>query len=243
MIREIIYVKDRNNPSQVPEYFQSEVEEMRKLGIRVGTTPSSDSEQLFYRGFIMHSEEQYPTDKRFIQGWKEYDATLRMSKNYDLIKDISIPTFFVDELEESVEEKIKAIGWDKAFIKNEKKSLWDEGELASVWPIHSIDELRYKYESLPYKGVYAVRKFINPEIFYEEERYWVIMNKIYHRSGVIPDIVSEAVKRLSVLGSNYYTIDAIPEMIVEINPGESSDRLGVNSASLFAMWWKDALGL
>ena len=102
MIKEIIYVKDRNNPSQVPEYFQSEVEEMRKLGIRVGTTPSSDSEQLFYRGFIMHSEEQYPTDKRFIQGWKEYDATLRMSKNYDLIKDISIPTFFVNEFSPNI---------------------------------------------------------------------------------------------------------------------------------------------
>ena len=165
MIKEIIYVKDRNNPSQVPEYFQSEVEEMRKLGIRVGTTPSSDSEQLFYRGFIMHSEEQYPTDKRFIQGWKEYDAILSMSKNYDLIKDISIPTFFVDKLDKSVEEKIISRGWDKAFIKNEKKSLWDEGELASVWPINSIEELRCKYENLPYKGVYAVRKFINPEIF------------------------------------------------------------------------------
>lgn len=243
MIKEIIYVKDGNNPSRIPQGFLPEVEAMQKLGIRVGTEPKPDSEQLFYRGYIIHSKEQYPNDKRFIQGWKEYDATLSMSKNYDLIKDISIPTFFVDELDESVEEKIRARGWDKAFIKNEKKSLWDEGELASVWPIHSIEELRNKYESLPYKGVYAVRKFINPEIFYEEERYWVIMNKIYHRSGVIPDIVSEAVKRLSVLGSNYYTIDAIPEMIVEINPGESSDRLGVNSATLFAMWWKDALGL
>ena len=115
--------------------------------------------------------------------------------------------------------------------------------MASVWPINSIEELRCKYENLPYKGVYAVRKFINPEIFYDEERYWVILNKIYHRSGVIPDIVREAVERLSVLGSNYYTIDAIPDMIVEINPGESSDRLGVNSGELFAMWWKDAFDL
>ena len=243
MIREIIYVKDKNAPSQISPVFQPEVEAMKQLGIRVGTTPSSDSEQLFYRGFIMHSKEQYPNDKRFIQGWKEYDAILSMSKNYDLIKDISIPTFFVDKLDKSVEKKIISRGWDKAFIKNEKKSLWDEGELASMWPINSIEELRCKYENLPYKGVYAVRKFINPEIFYDEERYWVILNKIYHRSGVIPDIVREAVERLSVLGSNYYIIDAIPDMIVEINPGESSDRLGVNSGELFAMWWKDAFDL
>lgn len=32
-------------------------------------------------------------------------------------------------------------------------------------------------------------------------------------------------------------------MIVEINPGESSDRLGVNSGELFAMWWKEAFDL
>ena len=87
----------------------------------------------------------------------------------------------------------------------------------------------------------AIRKFLDPSLFYEEERYWIIMGKIYHRTGFVPDIVKEAAERLSVLGSKYYSIDAIPNMIVEVNPGESSDRLGVNSASLFASWWKDAL--
>ena len=242
MIREIIFARDRENSQEIHPVFRSEAEEMAKLGLRVGVEPSADSEQLIYRGFIMHNKEQYPQDGRYIQGWNEYNATLCLSQTYPLLEDICIPTFFVKELDQSVEDLIRARGWSEAFIKNEKKSLWDDGELASVWPINSMEELRIKYEQLPYRGLYAVRKFLAPELFYEEERYWVILGKIYHRTGVIPDIVKEAATRLSVLGSHYYSIDAIPNMIVEVNPGESSDRLGANSAELFASWWADALG-
>ena len=106
---------------------------------------------------------------------------------------------------------------------------------------HSMDELRAAYESRYGAGTYAVRKFLDSALFLNEERYWVIMSKIYHRTGIIPDIVREAASRLSVLGSHYYAIDAIDGMIVEVNPGEASDRLGVNSPELFASWWKDAL--
>ena len=51
-------------------------------------------------------------------------------------------------------------------------------------------------------------------------------------------MVIEAAKRLDKLGSKYYTIDATPEFVVEVNPGESSDRHAVNSAELFASWIK-----
>ena len=54
----------------------------------------------------------------------------------------------------------------------------------------------------------------------------------------MPNVVKEAAKRLNKLGSKYYTIDATPEFIVEVNPGESSDRHAVNSAELFANWIK-----
>ena len=241
MINEIIFIRDLENPSRVHPYFLEEAEEMKKLGLTVAVEPSVEADRLFYRGFMIHEEKDYPQDSRYVQGWKECDATFRMSVTHPLIEDLSIPTFFVEELNEDVEEEIKERGWDKVFIKNEKKSIWDEGELAAVWPIHSMQELKDKYEQLPYQGLYAIRKFLDPSLFYEEERYWIIMGKIYHRTGFVPDIVKEAAERLSVLGSKYYSIDAIPNMIVEVNPGESSDRLGVNSASLFASWWKDAL--
>ena len=241
MINEIIFIKDPVNPLRVHPYFLAEAEEMKKLGLKVAVEPSVDAERLFYRGFMINEEKDYPQDTRYVQGWKECDATFRMSVTHPLIEDLSIPTFFVKELNDDVEEEIKKRGWDKVFIKNEKKSIWDEGELAAVWPIHSMQELKDKYEQLSYQGLYAIRKFLDPSLFYEEERYWIIMGKIFHRTGFVPDIVKEAVERLSVLGSKYYSIDAIPNMIVEVNPGESSDRLGVNSASLFASWWKDAL--
>ena len=54
----------------------------------------------------------------------------------------------------------------------------------------------------------------------------------------MPEVVKEAAKRLDIMGSKYYTIDATPEFVVEVNPGESSDRHAVNSAELFASWIK-----
>ena len=49
--------------------------------------------------------------------------------------------------------------------------------------------------------------------------YFVINDQIFHRSGIIPPIVQEAAERLQVLGSHYYAIDAMPNFIVEVNPG------------------------
>lgn len=241
MTKEIIFPKDTENQSEINPYFKEEANAMSNAGISIGTEPHSDSDILIYRGFIIKNKNEYPQDPRYIQGWKEYEATSKLSVAYPLISDICIPTFFVDKLDENVIGQIRKIGWDKAFIKNDVKSLWDKGELASVWPYHSIDELKSEYEARYPGGKYAVRKFIDPSRFYNEERYWVIMGKVYHRTGIIPDIVRTAAKRLSVLGSHYYTIDAIDDYIVEINPGESSDRFGENSAELFASWWKEAL--
>jgi Uma2 family endonuclease len=65
-----------------------------------------------------------------------------------------------------------------------------------------------------------------------------LMVIFYHRDNFIPDIVKESAKRLNKIGSKYYTIDATPNFVVEVNPGESSDRHAVNSAELFASWIK-----
>jgi len=45
---------------------------------------------------------------------------------------------------------------------------------------------------------------------------------------------------LKPIGSKCYVIDATPEIIIEVNPGESSDRYLENSPTLFAEWFKDA---
>jgi hypothetical protein len=50
----------------------------------------------------------------------------------------------------------------------------------------------------------------------------------------------EAEKRLRTVGGVFYTIDATPELIVEINPGESSDRKTNNTQDDFIKWIMEA---
>lgn len=245
MKSKVVFVADKNGQNCVHKYFLSEYQAFCNTGINSGISIEDDDEVLFYRGFMAQRKEDYPSDPRFINGWNIYQNTLLLSKYNHLITDLSIPTFFVEKLDESIIHKIEEKGWSKVFIKNDIKSLWTIDELASVWPEHSFNEILSDFNRcFPYyNGMYAIRQFVDPKLFYNEERYWVLNNKIYHRSGIIPDIVKKAAKRLSVIGSAYYVIDAIPDYIVEINPGESSDRGGYNTPELFAEWWKEAFSL
>jgi hypothetical protein len=54
--------------------------------------------------------------------------------------------------------------------------------------------------------------------------------------------VKEAKARLDAFGGVFYTIDATEALIVEINPGESSDRKTNNTAEDFASWIRAAFG-
>ena len=107
---------------------------MAELGIRVGVEPRADSEVLIYRGRNTYNKSDYLTDPRFIQGWEEFMALFKISVYYPLIADLCIPTFLSSTLDDTVADEIRKRGWEKAFIKNEMKSLWNEGELAAVWP-------------------------------------------------------------------------------------------------------------
>ena len=66
---------------------------------------------------------------------------------------------------------------------------------------------------------------------------------MHHSSGCIPKIVFEVMERLASFSGVFYTIDATPELIVEINGGESSDRKTDNKAEDFAAWIKHAFSL
>lgn len=112
--------------------------------------------------------------------------------------------------------------------------------MASVYPDNTLDNIITGLGYYPKNDFYAVRKYLEPDIFNEEERYWVINGKIYYRKNEIPPVVREAAQRLNKLGSKYYVIDATPSLVVEVNPGEAADRYGVNSPELFAKWFKSA---
>lgn len=242
MKAQFVYMQDEHDSSQIVEEFRSEALALAESGLLVSHRPLSTSNLLIYRGYTMWRADDYPLNGHYLQGWQEYEAASRMSIYLPFIQDLSFETFFVEHLNDRCIQKIEQRGWKRAFIKNDVKSLWGDGEMSSVWPDTSMDELKTSFDrKYPNMGRYAIRKYVDATSFYEEERYWVIFNRIYHRNKYIPDLIKKAVGRLSPLNIQYYTIDAIPNYIVEINPGESSDRAGANSPALFASWWKDAL--
>ncbi|WP_271424763.1 hypothetical protein [Aequorivita sinensis] len=235
---QVIYPASENDEYEIIERFKIDAEAMKAIGLNVGTKPLAEATSLMYRGFIINNEESYPKDKRYLNTYNVYRQYQDMSKYYASIADLSIETFFVDDLTIEVEEMIKTRAWEKAFIKKDSKALEHIDQGKSVWPETSFEEMKKLYAQFPFDGRYAIRKYIDPDIIDQEERYWVFNGNIYHRDNNIPNIVKEAAKRLNKLGSRYYTIDATPDFVVEVNPGESSDRHAVNSAELFASWIK-----
>jgi hypothetical protein len=204
----------------------------------VETSAKPESTSLMYRGGSNLVESWYNKDGRFINKLEHLRNYLYMSEYLPPIADLSMETFFVDELNEDVLFELEKRGLAKAFIKKDKKALEHIEEGKSVWPNTSMDEMRLLYDEMQIDGKYAIRKFIEKDIIDQEERYWVLNGNVYHRSNQIPEVVKKAAERLNKLGSRYYTIDATPEFVVEVNPGESSDRHAVNSPELFASWIK-----
>ena len=223
--------------------FQPEIEALRALGFIVEDSPQNNVQRILYRGFMVFHPNDYPIDKKMWQGWKEYQAMSLLSIYYPLIADISIPTFFTDDMNENlIRAEMDRWNWNSVFIKNDVKSLFGIDETASAYPLHPLSEIKENLTKFPpFEGAkYAIRKYIDTD-WTQEERYFVINDQIFHRNGIIPSIVKEAAKRLKPLGSHYYVIDAMPDFIVEVNPGESSDRYGDNPPELFASWFKQAL--
>lgn len=235
---QIVYPISESDGNKTHTLYYDEAKAAEKAGIMVGTQPSDIAEKIMHRGFVIYDKNKYPKDNRYLNNFEANENCLYLSSYYPLISDLSIDTFFVDELDEKVVELINKKGWSKVFIKKDTKSLEHIEEGKSVYPTTSLDEIRSLYTEFNVAGKYAVRKFIEPEIMENELRYWVFNGRIYRRDNIIPDIVKEAASRLNKLGSKYYTIDATPEMIIEVNPGESSDRHAENSAELFVSWIK-----
>lgn len=222
--------------------YQQEVETMRETGLTIALQPSEGATKLLRRGRII-DEDEFPKDPRYLQNGRTYANYGRTDHWYPQIADLTIQTIFCDHLDENAIAALKALGWTRTFVKNSCKSLVREDPLESVWPDVPFEVMQEKFSLNPRKGPYALRQYLPPQHFAEERRYWVVGDQVHHSSGIIPDIVYEAQKRLSIFGGVFYTIDATPEVIVEINGGESSDRKTDNTAEDFARWIKEAFAL
>ena len=236
---EIIFDSDKTKPSEIVACYTAEAEALKEAGFIVGTESSDKATERICRKCSIHCRENYPHERKYINDWGNYISTALMSKYLPLISDISIPTFFTDRLDDSIIEHIQEHGWNRVFIKNDVKSLFRFGQFASVWPDTSFGQMRKMFAEMPsFNDIFAVRQYVDIEKMYEEERYWVLNHHPYSRTGIVPDIVQEAAKKLEPLGSRYYTIDAIKDCIIEVNPGECSDRGGDNTPEMIAEWFK-----
>jgi hypothetical protein len=235
---QVIYQADPDNSKQVHWVYLEEAKALQAEGISVATIADNSSTELLYRGGRNLVKKLYENDCRFINQYQHFLSCDSMFKYLPHISDLSIETFFVEDLNEDTELIIKNKGWDKAFIKKDVKSLEHIVDGKSFWPYTTFEEMKKLYNEMKIDGKYAIRKFIEQDILEQEERYWILNGNIYHRDNLVPEIVKEATKRLNKFGSKIYTIDATPNVVVEVNPGECSDRHAVNSAELFASWIK-----
>ena len=235
---QIIYQSADEEKSDVHWLWAKEAKLMKKYGVIVGTYPFKEMDSLLYRGSSSLATKYYELDGRFINQKIHVENYLKMSIYYDLIQDLTVETFFVDDLNKNTEFEILNRGWEKAFIKSDIRSLEHIEEGMSIWPNNSLDVMKKYYSEVDYQGLFAVRNLMNQSELLLEDRYWVLNGNVYHRSLKIPEIVKEAASRLNIWGSKYYTIDATPNFIIEVNPGESSDRYLVNPVKLFASWIK-----
>lgn len=219
----------------------ADVEALRNAGFAVGEIPMQKATSLIYHGAPIWCEENYPKDPRFINTWEKCITMRCLSKYYPLIADLCIPTFFAKELDGKVENEIHRRGWQKAFIKNDIKSLEAIEIGASVWPDTPFSTMTQLFaEHYPSTGIFAIRQYIEPDLIdLQEDRYWIINNHIHYRKPNIPDVVREAVRRLAPIRNMYYTIDATETQITELNAGEGADRYGDNSPELFASWFAE----
>ena len=220
----------------IKDFFKEEANAMKRAGFIVEPDIEGEVDLILIRDFTLKHHVNYPINKNMIQGWNEYKSTLSFSEYISHIDHHLIPTEMIHTLDESTIIKImKKRNWDKVFIKSNNTSLFFLGYEASVYPTTPIIWMAKEYKKIKEDGPFAIRKFIDdPEIFYNEQRYWILNGNAYHPSGIIPDFVRENGKKIyEFSGSHYFTMDVAGNYIVEINPGESSDRGGDNPLDWF----------
>jgi hypothetical protein len=218
--------------------FTPEEKFMAASGIPVGKVADPESTSILYRGSYFRKAEDFPSDSRSIHSGETHINHLFLPRWYPFISDLTMETLFVNDLDEEAVLRIKEKGWDRAFVKDWIKSVAYPDLSDTVWPNSLMSEIKQRLAEGRRNVGYCLRKFVEPELLDNETRFWVMNGNIYSSIAEPFPIVREAVRRLKLLGGRMYTIDATPEVVIEINPGESSDRGAKNTIEDFAGWIK-----
>jgi len=226
---------------RVPEehcIFTPEEKFMADFGFCVGKEPSPESTSILFRGGLCSKTEELPTDSRSIHKAEVYINHLYLPRWYPFISDLTMETIFVNDLDDEAILRIREKGWNCAFVKNWIKAAAYPDLNDTVWPNSSMGEIKNRLDQKFKRLGFCLRKFVEPELLDNETRFWVMNGNIYSSIAEPFPIVKEAVNRLKLLGGKIYVIDATPEVIIEINPGDSADRGAKNTIEDFAGWLK-----
>ncbi len=233
---QIIY-PEIENTNEISSYFKKEAICMESKGFHVGVKPKPSMTGYLYRGYTGLAQNMYLIHKLpWANSLQAHNRTLNMTEFLDIINPWSFPSCIIPVIsKENLNAAMRNLKCDRLFIKNDISSLFFLGDNASVYPDTSVKELKHNFESRNLTGPYIARKYIeDTEIFYHEQRHWVVNGKLYYSHGPIDDFVYEAARRIYEFSSSkYFTIDVAGNYIVEVNPGESSDRGGDNPLEWF----------
>lgn len=234
---QILYSKDLEE-DKIHRYVRKEAEYMGNKGFIVGTSIIKGCTQYIYRGLGQTVIPVYSQfyDYPWVNSIYNFENTNDMSKFLNIIKPWTFPSEIVNELNETVLKKLQHdFSCNKLFIKNDYSSLFSINEGASVYPVNGLSMIKHNFNSLGLKPPFIVRKYIeDKEIFYNEQRVWILNGNVYFTAPSMPNFIFEAAKKIyEFSGSKYFVIDVAGDYIVEVNPGESSDRGGFNSLDWF----------
>lgn len=234
MKTQILYPKDILE-TEFSRYFIKEATMMKNKGFYVGTEILPKISKYIYRGYTHSVPMVYNkfSNLPWINNLDNFFKTLNMDKFFPIIKEWSFPTEIIQELDRNKLEKIRNdFNCERLFIKDNVNSLHTEN--SSIYP-DNYDLIVSNFKKYNLYGPYIIRKYIdNKEIFYNEQRVWVLNGNVYLTAPSMPDFVFEAAKRMyEFSGSKYFVLDVAGDYIVEVNPGESSDRGGFNSLEWF----------
>lgn len=231
---QIVYSGNRLN-SDINPVSREEAECMKEKGFTVGILPASDVDKCIYRGPLSHVPNIYQDNGKWINDIDAFNKTYDMTLYLECISRWTFPSIILPDLDkENLRNAIDSLNCERVFIKNGHRSLFFISDEASVYPDSSIEQIINNFNRLKLSGPYLVRKFIDDKkIFYNEQRIWVLNGKPYSPKNFPKFVYDAAHKVFEFSSSKYFTIDIAGDYIVEVNPGESSDRGGSNPLDWF----------
>ena len=255
-----LFPSDYFNPKQVDEMYLSQVASLSDVGfdtaaisleslgnssLKISPTLSQSAE-VVYRGWML-SPSNYELLVSAIESMgayaftslAEYLSTHYLPSWYPLVADLTPETKFYS-VDDDLETELRALGWERFFIKDYVKSL--KTSVGSIIDrpsqIKTVIAQMQKFRGTIEGGI-CVRR-VEEFVPGSEKRYFVIRGKAFAASlgEEIPNIVEECARRIQ---SKFFSVDAIAradgvKRIVEIGDGQVSDLVGW-SAERFAQLW------